>query len=126
MPAKFRQQLGKKAVLTRGLDRSLFLYPAREWEKLAQKISKLPLVQADARRFNRLMLGGAMEVNIDGLGRILIPDYLKKYAGLKKKVVFVGLYGRMEIWDEDEFDKENKKTETSAGEIAERLKELNI
>ncbi len=126
IPVKFRRLLGKKAVITRGLDKSLILYPAKEWGDLAKKISKLPLAQADARNFSRLMLGGAMEVTIDGLGRILIPDYLKDYAGLKKKVIFIGLYGRIEVWDEIEFQKNKRKTEMAAGDIAERLKDLGI
>jgi len=125
-PVKFRQLLGKKAVITRGLDKCLFLYPAREWEKLAKKISQLPLAQSDARSFARLMLGGAMEVNFDSLGRILIPDYLKNYAGLKKKVILIGLYDRVEIWDETGFQTNKKKTEMAAGDIAERLKDLGV
>ncbi|MGB9743359.1 MAG: division/cell wall cluster transcriptional repressor MraZ [Minisyncoccales bacterium] len=126
VPVKFRALLGKKAVLTRGLDQCLFLYPIKEWKKLAQKIANLPLAQADARSFARLMLGGAMEVAFDSLGRILIPEYLKKYANLKKKVVLIGLYDRIEIWDEIEFQKYKEKTEMAAGEIAERLKELGV
>ncbi len=126
VPVKFRELLGKKAVVTRGLDSCLFLYPAKEWANLAKKISRLPLAQADARSFARLMLGGAVEVSFDNLGRILIPDYLKNYSGLKKRVIFVGLYDRIEIWDEKEFEKYKKKTEMAAGEIAERLKELGV
>jgi len=126
VPVKFRRLLGKKAVITRGLDKSLILYPAKEWGNLAKKISKLPLAQADARNFSRLMLGGAMEVTIDGLGRILVPDYLKDYAGLKKKVIFIGLYDRIEVWDEIEFQRNRKKTEMAAGNIAERLKDLGV
>jgi len=126
VPAKFRQLLGRKAIITRGLDQCLFLYPAKEWLKLAQKISKLPLAQADARSFARLMLGGAMEVSFDNLGRILIPDYLKNYATLKKRVIFVGLFDRIEIWDEKEFQNYKKKTELAAGDIAERIKELGV
>ena len=68
IPGKFRQLLGKKVVITRGLDNCLFLYPLREWGKLAKKLSQLPLSQADARGFARIMLAGAMEVNLDGLG----------------------------------------------------------
>ena len=100
IPAKFRQLLGKKAIITRGLDQCLFFYPAKEWGNLARKLAKLPLSQADARGFARLMLAGAMEVSIDNLGRILIPDYLKSYAFLKKKVVIAGVLNRIEIWDE--------------------------
>ncbi|MFA5355503.1 MAG: division/cell wall cluster transcriptional repressor MraZ [Candidatus Paceibacterota bacterium] len=126
VPTKFRQSLGSKAIITRGLDKCLFLYPVREWDKLAKKLSQLPLSQSDARGFVRLMLGGAMEVAIDNMGRILVPDYLKDYASLKKKVVLVGLYDRVELWDETEFGKYRAKTELAAGDIAERLKELGV
>ena len=126
IPGKFRQTLGKKAIITRGLDNCLFLYPAREWEKLAKKLSQLPLSQADARGFARIMLAGAMEVNLDRLGRILVPDYLKKYASLQKKVVIAGLYNRIEIWDEKNWTFYKQKMEKEAGDIAERLKELGV
>ena len=126
VPIRFRQSLGKKAIITRGLDNCLFVYSVKEWGILAKKIAKLPLAQADARSFSRLMLGGAMEVEFDNLGRILIPDYLKTFAGLRKKVIFLGLYDRIEIWDEEEFQKYKKKTELAAGDIAERLKELGV
>ncbi|MBZ9572979.1 division/cell wall cluster transcriptional repressor MraZ [Patescibacteria group bacterium] len=126
IPGKFRQLLGKKAVITRGLDNCLFLYPMKEWGKLAKKLSQLPLSQADARGFARIMLAGAMEVNLDRLGRILIPDYLKKYASLQKKVVIAGLYNRIEIWDEKNWNFYKQKTEKEAGDIAERLKELGV
>ncbi|MBU2578829.1 division/cell wall cluster transcriptional repressor MraZ [Patescibacteria group bacterium] len=126
IPVRFRKLLGKKAVITRGLDNCLFLYPLDEWQKLAEKLSKLPLSQADARGFVRLMLAGAMEVDFDRLGRILIPDYLKNYAFLKKKVVIAGLYNRAEIWDESKWQEYQKKTEAGVGDMAERLKELGI
>ena len=126
IPTKFRPLLGKKAVITRGLDQCLFLFPAKEWGNLAKKLAQLPLSQADARGFARLMLTGAMEVNLDNLGRILIPDYLKTYALLKKKVVIAGVYNRVEIWDEREWQGYKKKTETTVGDIAERLKELGV
>ncbi|MDD5750516.1 MAG: division/cell wall cluster transcriptional repressor MraZ [Candidatus Pacebacteria bacterium] len=126
VPVKFRASLGKKAVITRGLDNCLFMFPLKEWAVLAKKLSQMPLAQADARGFARIMLAGAMEVAIDGLGRILVPDYLKEYAGLSKKVVVAGLYNRVEIWDEDKWNVYKEKTEKNAGDIAERLKELGI
>jgi len=126
IPPKFRALLGKKAVITRGLDQCLFLYPAKEWGNLAQKLSKLPLAQADARGFARLMLTGAMEAILDNLGRILVPDYLKDYAFLKKKVVIAGVYNRIEIWDEKKWKEYKVKTEKEVGDIAERLKELGV
>ena len=126
VPVKFRQSLGKKAVITRGLDSCLFLYPKTEWEKLAKKLSELPLSQSDARGFARIMLAGAMEVSFDNLGRMLVPDYLKKYAGFGKKVVLAGLYNRIEVWDEAKWESYKQKTESEAGDIAERLKELGV
>ncbi len=126
VPPKFRQQLKKGGVITRGLDNCLFLYSYDEWEKLARKLSEMPLSRADARGFSRIMLSGAMEVEFDNLGRILVPDYLKDYARLKKKVVVAGLYSRIEIWDEDEWKAYKEKTEKEAGNIAERLNELGV
>ncbi len=126
IPAKFRQFLGKQAVITRGLDNCLFLYPIKEWKILAQKLSKLPLAQADARGFARLMLTGAMETRLDRLGRILVPDYLKEYGQLKKRIVIAGVYNRIEIWDEKKWQEYKKKTEMAVGDIAERLKELGV
>jgi len=126
VPVKFRNLLGKKAVITRGLDQCLFVFSTKEWISLAEKINQLPLSQADARGFSRLMLGGAMEVTIDSLGRILVPDYLKKYAGLQKKVALVGVLNRIEVWDEDNWEKYKGKTEKEGENIAERLKELGI
>ncbi len=126
IPPKFRKLLGKRAVITRGLDQCLFLYAEKEWGSLAQKLSKLPLAQADARGFARLMLTGAMEVSLDNLGRILVPDYLKGYAFLRKKVVIAGVYNRIEIWDENKWKGYKVKTEKEVGDIAERLKELGV
>ncbi|HEX9721936.1 MAG TPA: division/cell wall cluster transcriptional repressor MraZ [Candidatus Paceibacterota bacterium] len=126
IPSKFRQALGKKAVITRGLDSCLFLYSAKDWAELADKLSKLPLAQADARGFARLMLAGAMEGDLDKLGRILVPDYLKQYASLNKKTVIAGVYNRIEIWDETKWHEYKTKMEKEVGNMAERLKELGI
>jgi len=126
IPPKFRQILKRKAVITRGLDQCLFLYPAKEWGILAKELSQLPLSQADARGFARIMLTGAMDVALDNLGRILVPDYLKEYAQLKKRVVIAGVYNRIEIWDERKWKEYKAKTEKEVGDIAERLKELGV
>ena len=95
-------------------------------KKLAKKLEELPTSQADARNFARIMLSGAADVELDKLGRILIPDYLKNYASLKKNVTILGLSNRIEIWDAERWEEHRKKTETAAGDIAERLKELGI
>ncbi len=126
VPVKFREELNKKVVITRGLDSSLFLYSLKDWKELAEKISKLPFSQKDARGLSRMMLAGAMEVEIDSLGRILIPDYLKQYALLKKEVVIAGVYNRIEVWDKSTWDEYKGKTENEVGDIAERLSELGV
>lgn len=126
LPPKFRSVLGKKAIITKGLDGCLFLYTQKQWQELAEKLSKLPFSQADARGFTRVMLAGAMDVSIDSMGRILIPDYLKEYGRFDKKVVVAGLYSRIEIWDEDKWNGYKKRAESEVGDIAERLKDLEI
>lgn len=126
VPAKFRAILAKGAVVTKGLDDCLFLYPKTEWQKLADKLAALPISKANTRAFARLMLAGAMDVEIDKQGRLLIPDYLRKYAGIKKKVVIAGLYNRLEIWDETKWNKYKQGTETKSGDIAEALGELGV
>jgi MraZ protein len=126
IPAKFRDKLTQGAIITRGIDNCLFVFAPAEWEVLAQKLIALPMVQANSRAFVRLMLAGAMDVALDNQGRILIPDYLRKYAGLKKETVVAGLYNRMEIWDETTWQSYKTKTESSSEEIAEQLGELGI
>ncbi|MBI3589267.1 MAG: division/cell wall cluster transcriptional repressor MraZ [Candidatus Liptonbacteria bacterium] len=126
VPAKFREELKSGAIITRGLDNCLFIFGGKEWEALAQKLITLPLAQANSRAFARLMLAGAAQAEVDTQGRILIPDYLRKYAGLKKEVVVAGLYNRIEVWDTDKWEKYKAKTESSSEEIAEKLGELGI
>jgi len=126
IPAKFRSALVKGAVVTRGLDNCLFVYSKTEWTNLAEKLSSLPISQANTRAFSRLMLAGAMDVKIDGQGRIIIPDYLKKYAGMKKRAIIAGLYNRLEVWDEDRWNEYKTKTEKDSNEIAENLSALGV
>ncbi len=125
IPAKLRAQLKIGAVVTRGLDNCLFLYSKKDWEKLAGKIANLPLTKANDRAFARLMLAGAMAVDFDSQGRIILPDYLRQFAGLKKKTVIAGVYDRLEIWDEDVWEKYKTGTEAQAGAIAEALDGLS-
>ncbi|MBU0647306.1 division/cell wall cluster transcriptional repressor MraZ [Patescibacteria group bacterium] len=126
VPSKFRADLREGAVITRGLDSCLFLFTKKEWNKLVEKIAALPLSQANARSFARMMLTGAMEVSPDKLGRILLPDYLKKFAGLNKKVIIGGVLNRIEIWDEDKWEVYKKKSEASVEKVAEGMAEFNF
>ncbi len=126
IPAKFRTHINTGAIITRGLDRCLFLFSEKEWQKLAEKLTALPLAQANSRAFARLMLAGASDATLDIQGRILIPEYLREYAGLQKQVVVAGIYTRAEVWDKEEWDKYKQKTESASDEIAEQLGELGI
>lgn len=126
IPAKFKEKLAAGAIVTRGLDNCLFVFASKEWEVLAQKLVALPLAQANSRAFVRLMLAGASDAALDNQGRVLVPDYLRKYADLKKQVVIAGLYNRVEIWDADRWNEYKKKTEGASEEIAEKLGELGI
>ena len=126
IPSKFRKELGEGAVITRGLDNCLFVFPSNYWAKLAERLGNMPLVQQDSRAFARLLLSGAVEVDFDGLGRILVPEYLKTYAGLKKVAVVAGLYSRLEIWDEEKWENYKANLEKNSDSIAEKLRELGI
>ena len=121
IPAKFRASLAGGAVVTRGLDRSLFLYTKEDWEKLTAKIAAMPIGQADTRAFARLILAGAMEAEIDKSGRINLPEFLRTYASLQKAVVVTGVYDRIEIWDEKSWSEYAARTENDGNNIAERL-----
>jgi len=126
LPAKFRSKLKEGAIITRGLDRCLFVFGMKEWEKLAEKLTALPLAQANSRAFARLMLAGASDVELDGQGRILIPDYLREYAGLTKLAVVAGVMNRLEIWDEKSWTQYKARTESASDDIAEQLGALGI
>ena len=126
IPAKFRSTLGVHAVITRGLDRCLFLFSGTDWEELAKKIAAMPITDTNARGFGRLMLAGAMEAPLDAQGRILLPDYLRSYAAITKQTVIAGLYSRIEIWDETAWKTYKAETESQSTEIASRLSDLGI
>jgi MraZ protein len=126
VPSKFRAELKNKVVITRGLDKCLFIYPVKVWTELANKLGTMPVGESNTRSFVRLMLAGAVDVEVDGQGRILVPDYLKKYAGLAKNVIIAGLYNRLEIWDEKKWNEYKNKAEKNTDEIAEQLGKLGV
>jgi MraZ protein len=123
VPAKFRAQL-KSAVVTKGLDNCLFLYPKKEWEKMAGDIAELPIDKSSNRAFSRAMLAGAAELEFDKQGRTILPEYLRKFAGLSKNVIIAGLYNRLEIWDEIMWNKYQDESEKNYNEIAEALRDI--
>lgn len=126
VPSKFRKELGARVVVTRGLDHCLFLYPLTEWKRLAEKLSELPWGKAENRSFVRMMIAGATDVELDSLGRILLPDYLKTYAGLVSEASVVGLYNRVEIWRPEIWKHYAEGAERKTEVIAEKLGELGL
>lgn len=126
IPTKFRASLEGKVVITRGLDNSLFLYPSAGWKVMAEKLASLPISTANTRAFSRLMLAGAMECELDKQGRIVLPAYLKEFAGMQKRVVFAGLYNRIELWSEDRWVAYKAETEKESTAIAEQLGDLGV
>ncbi|MEX0930816.1 MAG: division/cell wall cluster transcriptional repressor MraZ [Candidatus Paceibacterota bacterium] len=126
LPSKWRKELGKKVVITRGLDNCLFVYPIKEWQTITEKVGRLPLGQADTRSFNRFFLSGAVEAEVDKIGRILVPDFLKDFAKLNSKVVLAGIHNRVEIWDQKKWDDYKKIIESQADSLAEKLGEIGV
>ena len=126
VPAKFRKSLSGGVVVTKGSEGCLYLFAVEEWTKLADKLSHQPITQADARAFSRLMLGGASHAAIASQGRVLIPEYLRKHAGIGARAVVVGLYNRAELWAEEQWVKYRESVERRTDEIAERMGELGI
>lgn len=126
LPYKFRRELSKGVIVTRGFEKCLVVYSQKEWKEVIEELRRLPTSRAESRKFNRVVLGGAVEVNLDKLGRILIPEYLKKYAGLKKNVIVCGLSNKLEIWDVQKWETYRKRAEQDIDKIAEKLPDLGI
>ncbi len=126
LPAKFRSLLGKKVVVTPGLDACLFVFTQKEWSEISEKLNQSSLLQADNRSFNRFMFAGAVEAEVDNIGRILIPDFLRDRANLKSKVVVIGVSSRVEIWNEKTWVEYKKVVEKQADTLAEKLGQVGV
>ena len=125
MPAKFREELGKKIIITPGLGKCLFIFTLKEWEKVSNKLSSsdsdLSFLKVDQRNFNRYMFGRAAEVEIDSIGRILIPEFLKERVGLKNSAAIIGVKDRIEVWNERAWSENKALVEKQAEQLAEKL-----
>jgi len=126
LPVKFRQEMGKKVVVTPGLDKCLFLFTIAEWKKISERLSNSSMLQADNRSFNRFMFGGAVEAEVDSIGRILVPDFLRERANLKNKVVVIGVQSRVEIWNEKSWVEYKQVVEKQADTLAEKLGQVGV
>lgn len=126
IPVKFREDLGSSFVMTRGLDKCLFVYPRSEWESLEAKLKKLPMTRADARSFVRFFFSGATECELDKQGRILIPATLREYATLDRDCVVLGVSNRVEIWSDSVWKQYSSEAAGSFEEISEKLVDLDL
>jgi MraZ protein len=133
LPSKFRKELGKKVIITHGLDNCLFMFTLSQWNKIAEQLGNLSIGNSDSRGFNRIMLAGAVEIEIDTAGRVLIPDFLREYAGVnisdadKKnngKLVFAGVHTRIEIWEEKRWKSYKEKILKQADSLASKLSSI--
>jgi MraZ protein len=121
IPRKFRKELDNGAIVTRGLDSCLFVYPVKQWKVLAEKLAALPFSTSRNRKMQRFFLAGATDVEADGQGRVVLPEHLRAYAGIRKEVIVIGLFDRVEIWDVDAWNSHKAQTNKDADMIAEEL-----
>ena len=126
MPAKLREEIGDKFVITKGVDGCLFAYSQTEWTAFEEKLKSLPISNKNARDFTRFFLSGAIECEIDKQGRFLITSNLREFAGLEKDVVIIGVNTRIEIWSKDKWQKYSSDENVNVDEIAENMTMLGI
>ena len=124
MPSKFRDDIGEKFIVTKGLDGCLFAYSISEWKNFEEKLRSLPLSNKDARAFSRFFFAGATDCILDKQGRFLIPSNLREFAGLTKECVIVGMDSRVEIWSKDRWEKCDE--DLSPDDVAEKMEMLGI
>ena len=124
MPAKLRETIGEKFIVTKGLDGCLFAFSLTEWANFEQKLRTLPISNKDARAFSRFFFAGAIECEIDKQGRFLISSNLRDFANLDKDVIIIGMDSRIEIWSKDKWQQCDDNI--SADDIAEKMEMLGI
>ena len=121
IPARYREALAEGVILTRGIDRCLALYPLEAWRPLAEKVAALPITDADARNFRRLVFAEAADLTLDAQGRILIPPDLRRYAEFEREALIVGVDASIEIWSPQRWAAVESSLDTDGAEIAQRL-----
>jgi len=126
VPAKMRNKLGDKIVITKEVDKCLTIYPIQEWKKRAECLQDLTTTKRESRAAARFELGAAVEVEIDKLGRILVPEYLIKFANIQKNVEIIGLGNRIELWDKKKWESYSAKLEKDMPDLIEKLEGLGV
>lgn len=121
IPSKLRSELEDEVIITRGLDKCLFIYSKTEWNKIVNELSKLPFTKKDARNFNRFFLSGASLTGFDKQGRINIVQTLLDYALITREVTIIGVNDRIEVWDKDSYETFIKDNENNFSDMAESL-----
>jgi len=125
LPVKFRKEMGKKIIITPGLGQCLFVFTSKEWEKVSKKLSDsetdLSFLKADQRSFNRYMFGRAAEVEVDSIGRMLLPEFLQEGIRLRDKAAIIGVKDRVEIWNEKAWAEQKEMVAKQAEGLAEKL-----
>lgn len=125
IPAKFREDLGERFIITRGLDNCLFVYPLDQWKQLQEKIHALP-AQAETRSFTRMFFSGAVEAELDKQGRVVIPQHLREHAGIERDVYSIGVSTKVEIWAKESWEQYSNRAKQSYQEIAETIINIGI
>lgn len=121
IPSKFRIELGEKFIITRGMEKCLFVYPMKDWNNMINELNKLSFTKKDYRTFMRMLLSGATECELDKSGRVNITNPLKNYANLEKECVVIGVNDRLEIWSENGFEEFFNSNIENYSDIAENL-----
>ena len=121
IPSKFREELGEKFIITRGIENCLFVYSLSSWEKITQRLESLPFTKKDARQFVRFFLSGATTAEFDKQGRVNITSPLISYAKLQKECVVIGTGDRLEIWSQDDWNDFFDSASNNMSDIAENL-----
>ncbi|WP_099203323.1 division/cell wall cluster transcriptional repressor MraZ [Miniphocaeibacter massiliensis] len=126
LPSKFREELGEEFFITKGMDNCLFVYTQEEWIKMDEKINGLKLSRKEARGIARLFYAGAINVSLDKMGRVLLPQTLRDYAKLKKEAVVIGVSSRIEIWDKESWENYNDDDELNYDILTEKMADIDF
>jgi MraZ protein len=129
LPAKFRKEMGGKVVIAPGIDNCLFVFTTKGWNDFAERLLKRDpssVLQADNRNFSRLIIGRAVEVEVDRVGRMLLPEHLRQYAGLKERITILGVMNRVEVWDSKVWEGYRTEHARKTDVIAEKLASYGV
>jgi len=126
VPFRFRRDLGKGAIIAKSIEQSLTIYPKQEWQNMAEKLANLPMFDPKAKALSRFIFSSAVEVEFDSQGRALIPHNLRDYAQLNKSTIVIGVYNKIEIWDNQKWVEEQKKSGIGTLKFEQDIQRLGI